>query len=210
MQLLKVSNNSDINNDYVYSADIGLQNILHLNPNVVKQYYIKLFDKAYLNFILNRQQRDLLLLSEFYKYVLANCKMQKEFLNTIDIVNNLIALDDNSGGVQMKNIDVFDNVVKTNARLLEKEMKYLKNLNEMFIKNNIFANKQDEGIIKSIRAKINKVSTICDESFLSTITKNKKIQKAIISKLPKITHFNEIKIDTRDFDNIINFTSKYN
>ena len=176
MQLLKVSNNSDINNDYVYSADIGLQNILHLNPNVVKQYYIKLFDEAYLNFILNRQQRDLLLLSEFYKYVLANCKMQKEFLNTIDIVNNLIALDDNSGGIQMKNIEVFDNVVQTNARLLEKEMKYLKNLNEMFIKNNIFANKQDEGIIKSIRAKINKVSTICDESFLNQITKNKKLQ----------------------------------
>lgn len=204
MQLLKVSNNSDINNDYVYSADIGLQNILHLNPNVVKQYYIKLFDEAYLNFILNRQQRDLLLLSEFYKYVLANCKMQKEFLNTIDIVNNLIALDDNSGGIQMKNIEVFDNVVKTNARLLEKEMKYLKNLNEMFIKNNIFANKQDEGIIKSIRAKINKVSTICDESFLNQITKNKKIQKEIIFKLPKIANFTKIKVNIEDINALIN------
>ena len=49
MQLLKVSNNSSVNDNHVTRANIGLQNILHLNPHVVKQHYIKLFDGAYLN-----------------------------------------------------------------------------------------------------------------------------------------------------------------
>ena len=199
MQLLKVSNNSSVNDDYVTRANIGLQNILHLNPHVVKQHYIKLFDGAYLNFISYRQQRDLLLLNEFYKYVLTNCKMQKEFLKDISIVNNLITFDNERGVLEIKGVKIFDNVVKTNARLLEKEMKYLKSLNEMFVKYNIFADKQDEDIIKSIRAKINKASTICDESFLSTITKNKKIQKIIISKLPTVKNFSDIQIDIKDF-----------
>ena len=199
MQLLKVSNNSSVNDDYVTRANIGLQNILHLNPHVVKQHYIKLFDGAYLNFISYRQQRDLLLLNEFYKYVLTNCIMPKEFLKDISIVNNLITFDNERGVLEIKGVKIFDNVIKTNARLLEKEMKYLKSLNEMFVKYNIFADKQDEDVIKSIRAKINKASTICDESFLSTITKNKKIQKTIISKLPTITNFSDIQIDIKDF-----------
>ena len=125
--------------------------------------------------------------------------MQKEFLQDISIVNNLITFDNERGVLEIKGVKIFDNVVKTNARLLEKEMKYLKSLNEMFIKYNIFADKQDEDVVKSIRAKINKASTICDESFLSTITKNKKIQKIIISKLPKITNFSDIQIDIKDF-----------
>ena len=205
MQLLKVSNYKNDNNNYVYDTGTELQNILRLNPNFVKQHYITLFDKAYLNCISYRQQRDLLLINEFYKYITTHCQMQTKFFKTINIVNNLMVIDEKNNIVEMNSFDLCNDIAKTNAKLLEKEMKYLKSLNEMFINMKIFKENQDKDIIKSIRAKINKVSTICDESFLSQITKNKTIQKEIISKLPKIIKFAKIKVNIKDINNITNF-----
>ena len=205
MQLLKVSNNKNSNNRYTYNIGTDKQNILQFNPSFVKQHYIALFDKEYLNFVLHRQQRDLLLLSEFYKYITTHCQMQKKFFKTINIVHNFMTFDNENNMVKINNLDVCNDIAKTNAKLLEQGMKCLKNLNEIFIKMNIFTENQDKGIIKSIKAKINKVSTICDESFLGQITRNKTIQKEIVCKLPKIINFTKIKVNIKDIDDLINF-----
>ena len=204
MQLLKVSGNNNIDGDYLQNVYLGKQDIVKLFPSAIKERCVEIFDTAYLSFISYRQQRDLFLASEFYKYFISNCKIQKKFFNDIDIVDNLITFDDKTNNVKIRNISVFDNVVRNNAKLLEETMIKIKSLNDMFLEFNIFANRKDSDVLKSIKAKINKVATIDDESFLKQMIGNKKLRQEIIDRLPKIIKFEKIKASRSKIDDVFN------
>lgn len=200
MQLLKLSSNS---NKLIYKSNLSLREIVKLKPRLIRQYYIKIFDTTYLHFISQRQQRDLLLANELYRYIISNCQINKKILNDMHFVNSCITFNCMNNSIMAGNIGIFNGIAETNANLLKNDMIALKTLDKMRIDMNIFNGKQDDDITKSIEAKLNKVAIICDKSFLDTITKNRTLQKHLINKLPKVIAFKQAKADSTKLDEIL-------
>lgn len=191
MQLLKLSEKY---NKCLFDIVLKLSDSYPLKPNLTKRYYVDFFDKEYLNFIFNRQKRDLFLVNEFYKYFISQCSIKSNLLKKMEINCDYLSLNFKKNSVIVNDTAFFKSVARENKDLLEKNIFYLKTLNELRLKINLFQC-NDAVMVASLNAKMRKVASINDNSFLDTITANKKLQKEIIAKLPKIKSFNDIKAD---------------
>ena len=159
---------------------------------IIIDRYVKMFDKHFLHFITQRQQRDLAILQYAMQFVLrhAECS-QKDFQHLQ--MSSAFTIED-------KHIQADDSIVpidwKLNVVHLEQEIAMMKSIHA-FIRNVIVthATNCDEKAVKnlaSINAKMEKIKKLTDEAIMERITRGKECREYIYNKLHKLKKYEEI------------------
>ena len=157
---------------------------------------VKSFDLYFLQFISFRKQRDLLITNTFFRYLLQNVNVDKNFKKDnglsefFSVKKGALSIDDELLPISIEEIN----------KGLQMQMEILKTFYETFDK---YVNNSGEVKDKfGIDAKINKVKALTDEAIMQRLTKSKDIVSYIFSKVGKIKVFDKIssaKITLPDF-----------
>jgi len=159
---------------------------------IIIDRYIKMFDKHFLNFITQRQQRDLAILHYAMQFLLQQAECSKKTFQHLQMSSAFTVED--------KHIHVDDGIVpidwKLNVLHLEQEISMMKSIHS-FIQDVIskHATDCDEKATKnlaSIDAKIEKIKQLTDEAIMGKITKGKECIEHINDKLHKLKRYEEI------------------
>ena len=160
--------------------------------SIVVDRYVKMFDKHFLHFITQRQQRDLAILQYTMQFLLQRAECSKKDFQRLQM-SSAFAMEN-------KHIQVNDGVVpidwKLNVLHLEQEISAMKSMHS-FIQNVIIrhATNCDEKTTKnltSVDAKMEKIKKLTDEAIMERITNGKECQNYIHNKLHKLKSYDEI------------------
>lgn len=160
--------------------------------SIIIDRYVKMFDKHFLNFITQRQQRDLTILQYAMQFVLQHTECsQKDFQHLQ--MSSAFTVED-------KHIHIDDGIVpidwKLNVLHLEQEIAMMKSIHS-FVQDVIskHATDCDEKAAKNlagIDAKMEKIKKLTDEAIMERITKGKECREYIYNKLHKLKKYEEI------------------
>ena len=159
---------------------------------IIIDRYVKMFDKHFLNFITQRQQRDLAILQYAMQFLLQNAECSPKAFQLLQM-SPAFTIED-------KHIQVDDGVVpidwKLNVLHLEQEIAMMKSIHS-FMQDVIskHATDCDEKATKnlaSINAKMEKIKKLTDEAIINRITKRKECREYINDKLHKLKRYEEI------------------
>ena len=160
--------------------------------SIIVDRYVKMFDKHFLHFITQRQQRDLAIL----QYAM-QCLLQKTECSRKDFQRLQMS---SAFTVEDKHIQVDDSIVpidwKLNVLHLEQEIATMKSIHS-FIHNTITKHTTncDEKTTKNlagIDAKMEKIKKLTDEAIMERITRGKECREYIYNKLHKLKKYEEI------------------
>ena len=159
---------------------------------IIIDRYVKMFDKHFLNFITQRQQRDLAILQYAMQFLLQNAECSPKTFQRLQM-SPAFTIED-------KHIHIDDSIVpiewKLNVLHLEQEIAMMKSIHA-FIQNVIVkhATNCDEKAAKnlaSINAKMEKIKHLTDEAIMERITRGKECREYIYNKLHKLKSYDEI------------------
>ena len=159
---------------------------------IIIDRYIKMFDKHFLNFITQRQQRDLAILQYAMQFLLQQAECNKKDFQRLQM-SQVFTIED-------KHIQVDNSVVpidwKLNVLHLEQEISMIKSIHS-FVQDVIskHATDCDEKATKnlaSIDTKMEKIKQLTDEAIMGKITKGKECIEHINDKLHKLKRYEEI------------------
>lgn len=159
---------------------------------IIIDRYVKMFDKHFLHFITQRQQRDLAILQYAMQFVLRHTECSRKDFQHLQMSSAFTVED--------KHIQVDECIVpvdwKLNVLHLEQEIAIMKSIHA-FIRNVIVkhATNCDEKAAKnlaSIDAKMEKIKKLTDEAIMERITKGKECKEYIYGRLHKLKSYEEI------------------
>ena len=154
--------------------------------SIIVDRYVKMFDKHFLHFITQRQQRDLAILQYAMQYLLQKAECSPKTFQRLQMSSAFTVED--------KHIQVDDSIVpvdwKLNVLHLEQEIATMKSIHA-FIRNVVVkhAANCDEKAAKNlagIDAKMEKIKKLTDEAIMERITKGKECREYIYNKLHKL------------------------
>lgn len=160
--------------------------------SIIVDRYVKMFDKHFLHFITQRQQRDLAILQYAMQCLLQQAECSPKTFQRLQM-SSAFAVED-------KHIQVDDSIVpidwKLNVLHLEQEIATMKSIHA-FIRNVVVkhATNCDEKAAKNlagIDAKMEKIKHLTDEAIMERITKGKECREYIYNKLHKLKKYEEI------------------
>ena len=160
--------------------------------NLIISHYTKMFDKHFLNFITQRQQRDLAILQYAMQFLLQQTECSKKNFQHLQM-SSAFTIED-------KHIHIDDGIVpvdwKLNVLHLEQEIATMKSIHA-FMQNVVVkhATNRDEKAAKnlaSINAKMEKIKKLTDEAIMERITKGNECKNYIYNKLHKLKRYEEI------------------
>lgn len=160
--------------------------------SIIVDRYVKMFDKHFLHFITQRQQRDLAILQYAMQFLLQHAECSKKTFQRLQMSSAFTVED--------KHIQVDDSIVpidwKLNVMHLEQEIATMKSIHS-FMHNTItkHVTNCDERTAKniaSINTKMEKIRHLTDEAMIERITNGKECQNYIYSKLHKLKKYDEI------------------
>ena len=154
---------------------------------IVKNYFSKIFDTHFLNFINHRKQRDYSIFVETLKNIAEDGKFSKDIIKK----NGLSEFFTLSGS----KLSILDGILPMNKNEdvlnIEKEIEILKAMLK-FYNDNIerYFNKE---VDMNLISKAKKIQELNDNKMLSRISSNKEFCDRVVAKLPKLKTFEEIK-----------------
>lgn len=160
--------------------------------NLIISHYTKMFDKHFLHFITQRQQRDLAILQYAMQFLLQQTECSPKTFQRLQMSSAFTVED--------KHIHIDDDIIpidwKLNVLHLEQEIAIMKPIHA-FIRSVIVkhATNCDEKAAKnlaSINAKMEKIKHLTDEAIMERITKGKECREYIYNKLHKLKKYEEI------------------
>ena len=160
--------------------------------SIIVDRYVKMFDKRFLHFITQRQQRDLVILQYAMQFLLQQAEYNKKTFQCLQMSQTF--------NIENKHILVNDGVVpidwKLNVLHLEQEISIMKTIHS-FMQNTInkHANYCDEKTAKSlagIDAKMEKIKRLTDAAMMERVTHGNECKEYIYNKLYKLKRYDEI------------------
>ena len=159
---------------------------------IIIDRYVKMFDKHFLHFITQRQQRDLAILQYAMQFLLQQAECNKKDFQRLQMSSAFTVED--------KHIHVDNGIVpidwKLNVLHLEQEISMMKSIHS-FVQDVIskHATDCDERATKnlaSIDAKMEKIRKPTDEAIINRITKGKECKNYIYCKLHTLKSYDKI------------------
>ena len=157
--------------------------------SIIVDRYVKMFDKHFLHFITQRQQRDLAILQYAMQCLLQQAECSPKTFRRLQMSSAFTVED--------KHIQVDDSIVpvdwKLNVMHLEQEIAMMKSIHA-FMRNVVvkYATNCDEKAAKnlaSINAKMEKIKKLTDEAIMERITRGKECREYINDKLYKMKSY---------------------
>ena len=159
---------------------------------IIIDRYVKMFDKHFLNFITQRQQRDLAILQYVMQFLLQQTEFNKKDFQRLQMSPAFI--------IESKHIQVDASIVpidwKLNVLHLEQEISEMKSIYS-FIQNIVSkhtANRNERATknLASIDTKMKKIKQLTDEAIIQRITHGEECQKYVYDKLHRLKKYDEI------------------
>ncbi|MBQ7536660.1 MAG: hypothetical protein IJT14_00890 [Rickettsiales bacterium] len=160
--------------------------------SIIIDRYVKMFDKHFLNFITQRQQRDLAILQCVMQFLLQQTECNKKNFQHLQMSSAFT--------IESKHIQIDNSIVPIDWQLnvlhLEQEMSTMKSIHS-FIQNIVFkhatdCDKKAAKNLASIDAKIEKIKKLTDEAMIDRITHGDKCMEYIQDKLHPLKKYEEI------------------
>lgn len=164
--------------------------------DIIVNRYVNMFDKHFLHFITQRQQRDLAILQYAIQFLLQQTVCSKKDLQRLQMSKAF--------PIENGHIQVDDSIVpvdwKLNILRLEQEIAMMKSIYS-FMQNIIakHATDCDEKTTKTLanmNAKMEKIKKLTDKAMITRITNGKKCMDYIYNKLQRLKSFDEILENT--------------
>ncbi len=159
---------------------------------IIIDRYVKMFDKHFLNFITQRQQRDLAILQYAMQFLLQNTECSPKAFRQMQM-SPAFTIED-------KHIQIDDNIVpidwKLNVLHLEQEIAIMKSIHsfiqDVISKHTTDCDEKAAKNLASINAKMEKIKRLTDETIMERITKGKECRECVHNKLHKLKKYEEI------------------
>lgn len=159
---------------------------------IIIDRYVKMFDRHFLNFITQRQQRDLAILQYAMQFLLQRAECSKKDFQRLQM-SHAFTIED-------RHIQVNDGIVpidwKLNVLHLEQEIAMMKSIHsftqDVISKHATDCDEKATKNLTSINAKMEKIKKLTDEAIINRITKGKECIEYINDKLHKVKSYEEI------------------
>lgn len=159
---------------------------------IIIDRYVKMFDKHFLNFIAQRQQRDLAILQYATQFLLQQVECPQKTFQHLQM-SSAFTIED-------KHIQVEDSIIpidwKLNILHLEQEIAMMKSIHSftqnVIVKHATDCDERTTKNLSSINAKMEKIKHLTDEAIMERITKGKECKDYINDKLHKVKRYEEI------------------
>ena len=159
---------------------------------IIIDRYVKMFDKHFLNFITQRQQRDLAILQYVMQFLLQQAEFNKKDFQRLQMSPAFI--------IESKHIKLDAGIVpidwKLNVLHLEQEVAIMKSIHsfvqDVISKHATDCNEKAAKNLTSIDTKIEKIKRLTDIAIIERITQGKECREYINNKLHKLKRYDEI------------------